>query len=63
MRQSIGRAGSAILELLIPSAQAQACTAVFCQQNGSRFRCCKFCPTLTCTPYATGSCKNRTCPQ
>lgn len=63
MRQSIGRVGSAILEVLIPSARAQACTAVFCQQNGTRFRCCKFCPTLTCTPYANGSCATHHCSQ
>lgn len=63
MRQPIGRLGSAILELLVPSVRAQACTAAFCQQSNGRWRCCKYCPNLTCTPYQSGSCAGRTCPQ
>jgi hypothetical protein len=65
MRQSIGRTGSRILELLLPSARAQACTTGYCVVSGSRHRCCKFCPGTgtVCLPWVPGgSCTNVNCP-
>jgi hypothetical protein len=65
MRQSIGRAGSAILELFLPSARAQACNPSYCQNNstGTRHRCCHFCPGIgtVCTSWLSGSCATHTC--
>jgi hypothetical protein len=65
MRQSIGRTGSRILELLLPSTRAQACTAGYCVVSGSRHRCCKFCPGTgtVCLPWVSGgSCTGVNCP-
>ncbi|HJQ00786.1 MAG TPA: hypothetical protein VJ851_04240 [Jatrophihabitans sp.] len=64
MSRSINRLGSAVLELLLPSARAQACTLSYCEQSGTRRRCCKNCPggVIACLPWQTGSCKNYNCP-
>jgi hypothetical protein len=63
MRQSMSRMSSAILELILPSAQAQACNPAYCQTSGSRHRCCHFCRGIgtVCTPYGPGTCKTHTC--
>ncbi len=63
MRKSIGRISSAALELLLPSARAEACTSSWCQQSGSKRRCCKSCPggVIACTPYITGKCTDTVC--
>lgn len=64
MRQSMSRMGSAILELILPSAQAHAaCTPSWCETKGSRHRCCKNCSGIgkVCTPYGPGTCKTHTC--
>ncbi|HJQ00785.1 MAG TPA: hypothetical protein VJ851_04235 [Jatrophihabitans sp.] len=64
MSRSIGRLGSAVLELLLPSARAQACTPTYCEHSGTRRRCCKGCPSgVVCTPWVTGSCSGYHCPQ
>lgn len=63
MRQSIGKMGSAILELLLPSARAAACTPSWCQTSGSRHRCCHTCPGIgtVCTSWFSGTCATHTC--
>ncbi len=63
MRKSIGRFGSAALELLLPSARAEACTSAWCQASGGKRRCCKLCPggETVCTPYVSGSCTDTIC--
>jgi hypothetical protein len=63
MRQSIGKMGSAILELLLPSTRAVACTPAWCETKGSRHRCCHTCPGIgtVCTSYVSGTCKTHTC--
>ena len=62
MGKSIGRLTSRMLETLLPSASADACTSSWCQQNGSKRRCCKQCPDGTvCTPYVTGQCTGTIC--
>ena len=65
MSRSIGRLGSAVLELLLPSARAQACTDSYCEQSSGRRRCCKTCPggVIACTPWTSGSCTGYHCPQ
>lgn len=64
MRASLGRFSAAVLEVLLPSARAQACTTGYCQQSGTRRRCCKYCPGTgtVCLPWQTGSCNNYNCP-
>lgn len=64
MRGSIGRFGTAVLEVLLPSARAEACTTGYCQQSGTRRRCCKYCPGTgtVCLPWQSGSCSGVTCP-
>jgi len=63
MRTSLGRLSSAVLELLLPSARAQACTPAYCVENGSRHRCCINCSggVVTCSGWTTGICKSNTC--
>ncbi|MGI8666565.1 MAG: hypothetical protein ACR2N4_11120 [Jatrophihabitans sp.] len=65
MTKTFGKVGSAVLEALLPSARGQACTDSYCQQSGSRRRCCKVCPggVVACTPWVSGSCAGVTCPQ
>ncbi|MGI8666036.1 MAG: hypothetical protein ACR2N4_08395, partial [Jatrophihabitans sp.] len=58
MRKMIGQWGSSVLEVLLPSARAQACTPPYCQQSGSRVRCCQQCSggVVTCGSWTTGTC-------
>jgi hypothetical protein len=58
MKQSISRMGSAIVELLLPTARARACTDYWCQQSGSRSRCCHICISgqVQCGAWRTGGC-------
>ena len=57
MLRSIGRIGSALVNVLLPEAEAQACTSGWCEQNskGQR-RCCKLCTsgTKVCTYWGYG---------
>ena len=57
MLKSIGRAASAVVQLLIPEAEAQACTDAWCETSATKGkRCCKLCPGnhVACTPWGTG---------
>ncbi len=56
MRQSIGRVGTTILERLLPSAKARACTTGWCEKSSSKGkRCCKQCPGgKVCTSWGFG---------
>ncbi len=55
MRKAIGRVGTAIIEVLLPSAQAQACTDGWCETSSKGNRCCKQCPGgKVCTAYGYG---------
>jgi hypothetical protein len=64
MLKSIGRAAGAVIQLLIPEAEAQACTPGWCERNASgQGRCCKICTggTKVCTRWGFGcpnSCDN-----
>lgn len=69
MLRGIGRAGSAVLEALLPTARAQACTDSWCEhKKGRGHRCCKLCPpngNKVCTPWSgkgTGGCNDVQCP-
>lgn len=64
MRKSVSRIGSAVLELLLPSAQAQACTQPWCENNstGTKHRCCHQCPNGTlCGSWLSGRCQTGSC--
>jgi hypothetical protein len=63
MRRIVGRIGAGALELLLPSARAQACTPAYCQAKSGKRRCCKVCPggITACTGWVTGSCSNYVC--
>ena len=62
-----GRIGSSLIEALLPSAQAQACTEAFCEhQDGKGHRCCKICTggAKVCGPWSgagTGGCSGVVC--
>lgn len=44
MLKSLGRTASRVIEILIPKAEAQACTTGWCERNSAgRRRCCKQC--------------------
>jgi hypothetical protein len=64
MLRSIGRAAGAVIQLLIPGTEAQACTTGWCERNSAgKGRCCKLCPggTKVCTYWGYGcpsSCNN-----
>jgi hypothetical protein len=67
MLRAIGRIGSTVLEALLPSTRAQACTASFCEhQDGKGHRCCKFCVggVKVCSAWSgagTGGCSGVVC--
>jgi hypothetical protein len=67
MLRVIGRAGSAVLETLLPGARAQACTDSWCEhQSGKGHRCCKLCTggNKVCTGWTgagTGGCSGVHC--
>ncbi|HEU5470941.1 MAG TPA: hypothetical protein VFV67_09840 [Actinophytocola sp.] len=56
MLRSVGRVGSAILEKLLPQAQARACTDGWCETSSKGKRCCKLCTggTKVCTAWTYG---------
>jgi hypothetical protein len=58
MKESIGRMSSAILELLLPSARAHACTDYWCQQSGGKHRLCHICISgqIQCGAWQSGGC-------
>jgi hypothetical protein len=63
MRKSIGRLSSSVIEALLPSAKADACTDSWCQTSGTKVRCCKICTsgTTTCQAWVTGNCTTHIC--
>jgi hypothetical protein len=56
MLRSVGRISSAIMEKLLPQAQAQACTDSWCETSSKGKRCCKLCTggTKACTSWTYG---------
>jgi len=66
MGKSFGRLSSAMLELLLPSAAAQACTTPYCQNNSTKtkHRCCMNCSggVVSCGSWTSGACKSTSCP-
>ena len=68
MLRRIGKLGTSLVEALIPSARAQACTPGFCEhQDGKGHRCCKICTggVKICGPWSgagTGGCTGINCP-
>jgi hypothetical protein len=63
MRKSIGRMSSALLETLLPSARAYACTPPYCQTSGTKHRCCQNCSggVVSCGSYTSGKCTSSSC--
>ena len=65
MLRVVGRIGSAVLDTLLPSKSAQACTDCFCENNAAKtkHRCCKFCPSgKVCGTWQSGKCNSSSCP-
>jgi len=68
MLRRIGKLGTSVVEALIPSARAQACTPGFCEhQSGKGHRCCKICTggQKICGSWSgagTGGCTGVDCP-
>lgn len=56
MLKSLGRTASKIVEILIPQAEAHACTDGWCERNSAgRRRCCKQCTGgKVCTAWGYG---------
>ena len=63
MRKTLGRMSSAVLERLLPSAQGYACTPPYCQQSGTKYRCCQNCSggVVSCGSWTTGKCSSSPC--
>lgn len=52
---TIRRAGSAVLNFLLPQAKAQACTDGWCETSSQGGRCCKQCTGgKVCTRWGFG---------
>jgi hypothetical protein len=55
-----------MLELLLPSAAAQACTTPYCQNNSTKtkHRCCMNCSggVVSCGSWTSGACTSTSCP-
>jgi hypothetical protein len=65
MRKSLGRLSSAALELLLPSARAQACTTRYCVNNSTKtkHKCCATCiGGQVCGSWVSGHCLSTSCP-
>jgi hypothetical protein len=60
MARSIGRITSAVLNKLLPEAEAKACTPGFCERKNGNGRCCKICTggNKVCTSWSFG-CPNK----
>jgi hypothetical protein len=55
MLRSVGRIGSAILEMMLPDAPARACTDGWCETSSQGRRCCKQCTGgKVCTGWGFG---------
>lgn len=66
MAKVVGRLGAAVLNALLPSVTAQACTLPWCESKaGGWYRCCKLCTggVKACLPWGHTNCNIYSCPK
>ncbi|GIH05573.1 hypothetical protein Rhe02_36400 [Rhizocola hellebori] len=67
MLRRIGKAGSALIDALLPGTKAEACTDSWCEKRSgvNQHRCCKLCTggVKACTSWTSGSCAGVVCPR